>query len=508
VNGINGGSQTKDILILSTIPDGVGDYYFDGREKEDDEDKGRPRRIEWKCVDGTRGTVQSDGIVKNPSPVVQIIPLTAPHKHASGCHQVAMIIHEDDSITFFPNNESTMATAFDHLDRSKNGMYSHIIDKKTNTVRSMKIDANKKISKYPLAPFAIGKINFGSGEEIVSVAYPTRDEVIQSPCNILGDDSLLLKYINPHMAVVVTVTKVVPSGGLLSVLEAQEPGTIKKGQRTPLGVDLVAETQASEKTGTKEKPPNLFINVIDTVSAKVLYRASHKDASPVGHVPVLINENRWVIYSYFNSKTRRTDIGVLTLHEGMIDNKGITPFASPDQVTEFSSMASDSKPVVLAKTFALHKVITALGVSATKSGISSRHIYAATKDDKIVAIDRRLLDPRRPSGELKETEKQEGLVRYYPMIPVSPQFSPTYNRTVHGIKSMTSTSTALESQSFLLAFGGADVFFTRVAPSKGFDLLPESFNRSLLLLVVIALLGVLVAVLAMSKKKVVTQGWS
>eukprot|EP00957_Ditylum_brightwellii_P009099 687970-Ditylum_brightwellii.AAC.1 len=44
-----------------------------------------------------------------------------------------------------------------------------------------------------------------STEEIVNVVYPQRGEVIQSPASILGSDSLLLKYLNPHLAVVVTV---------------------------------------------------------------------------------------------------------------------------------------------------------------------------------------------------------------------------------------------------------------------------------------------------------------
>lgn len=38
----------------------------------------------------------------------------------------------------------------------------------------------------------------------MNVAYPRRGEVIQSPSTVLGDDALLLKYLNPHTLVVVT----------------------------------------------------------------------------------------------------------------------------------------------------------------------------------------------------------------------------------------------------------------------------------------------------------------
>jgi hypothetical protein len=66
----------------------------------------------------------------------------------------------------------------------------------------------------------------------------------------------------------------------------------------------------------------------------------------------------------------------------------------------------------------------------------------------------------------------------------------------------------LESQSLILAFGGPDVFFSRVSPSKGFDLLPETFNRPLLSIVVVALVGVVIVVRNRSQKKTVMNGWA
>lgn len=94
------------------------------------------------------------------------------------------------------------------------------------------------------------------------------------------------------------------------------------------------------------------------------------------------------------------------------------------------------------------------------------------------------------------------------MIPLTSLWSPSYNQTVNSVREIVSTSTALESQSLILAFGGPDLFFTRIAPSKGFDLLPDSFNRSLLVAVVLGLLSVLSVVSRMSSKKMVKMGWS
>jgi hypothetical protein len=59
----------------------------------------------------------------------------------------------------------------------------------------------------------------------------------------------------------------------------------------------------------------------------------------------------------------------------------------------------------------------------------------------------------------------------------------------------------------MLAYGGPDVFFSRIAPSKGFDLLPDDFNRGLLTVVVLGMSVLLVAIQRMNKKKMVTTAW-
>jgi hypothetical protein len=51
-------------------------------------------------------------------------------------------------------------------------------------------------------------------------------------------------------------------------------------------------------------------------------------------------------------------------------------------------------------------------VTNTKGGISSKNIILATgMDGRIIKLDRRLLDPRRPYGEPKKSEKMEGLLQ-------------------------------------------------------------------------------------------------
>jgi len=254
----------------------------------------------------------------------------------------------------------------------------------------------------------VGRTDF-PGEQIVKVTYPHRDEVVQSPCHILGDDSLLLKYLNPHLAVIVTMAA--DSSTKLDELSMALNSVGGGGKRKPAGATPPGEAAPPVEPKSTDDMPNLFVNVVDTVSGRVLHRASHSNASPQENIPVLISEN-WVFYAFFNDKNRRTEVGVFTLYEGMIDKNGLTAFHSPEQALTFSSLeARDSKPVVLQKTYVIPKAITAMGITSTRGGISSRHVIFATGDDRLMSIPRQMLEPRRPTGDVKESEKLEGLYK-------------------------------------------------------------------------------------------------
>jgi len=221
---------------------------------------------------------------------------------------------------------------------------------------------------------------------------------------------------------------------------------------------------------------------------------------------VLISEN-WIVYAFRNARTQRTELGVLSLHEGMIDKSGIGLLTSPEQDLSFSSLTGPS-PIVLTKTYGSPGPVSALGVTVTRSGISSKHILIATgKGGQVTAVDRRALDPRRPSGDPKLSEKMEGLTKYAPLLPLTPARTPSHEWEVSSATAVHSSAANVESQSLILAYGGPDVFFARLSPSRGFDLLPDDFNRPLLSAVVFMLVAVVATLKRMSGKKFVGIGW-
>lgn len=462
-HGVNGRAQTRDVLILSYTEE--------------------TNTVDWVCVDGTIGKIHTTNSFVIPVPIAQILPIPG----TGLCRQNAVLLLNDESLihvfegSVIPDN-----------------LYAHAFDKSSSTMKSFGIVQSQEASNG-IKAHLVGMASF-PGETILSVAYPSRDEVVASPCEILGDDSLLLKYLNPHLAVVISMT---PSDAVVDEEFLFSPVSSTSQKRKPAGV-----TKSKLETPLRSlDTPNIFISLVDTISGRIIYRASHSNAMSNPLPTLLISEN-WIFYSFSNGKTRKAELGVLTLYEGMIDKKSLTAFTSPEQLTTFSSLdIRETKPVILAKTFTIPMAVTTLGVTSTRSGVSVRKLLLAGIDGKIHSIDRKMLEPRRPLGPLKEIEKKEGLLQYHELIQTIPYQTISYNQTVHSVRSIISAPTDLESQSLVLAIGGADIFFARTSPSRGFDLLPDNFNKILLSLVVLALVGIMLVMQKLVSTKVRKQGW-
>jgi hypothetical protein len=269
-HGLNGMSHNREILVLSST----------GRE------------IHWMCLDGPNGNVHSMGSIILNSPVVQVVPLVG----SGACRQGALLLFKDGSLQAAPSD-----FVFEkQIKSTQNGLYSHVVDKENSKVTAMRIsvgDAGLKSSTMGTAVFA--------GEEILSAAYPSREEVVQSPCHVLGDDSLLLKYFNPHIAVFITMTTSSSKENEFS--KALKAAKKVSGKRKPAGVSVDAADDAAS-----EAEPNLFINLVDTASGLILHRVSHAHVTMSPPPTAIISEN-WIFYTFMNGKTRRAEVGVLSL---------------------------------------------------------------------------------------------------------------------------------------------------------------------------------------------------
>lgn len=180
-------------------------------------------------------------------------------------------------------------------------------------------------------------------------------------------------------------------------------------------------------------------------------------------------------------KYRRFEVTSIELFEG----------GSQFNSSHFSSL-DDIKPVVFTKSYIVLKSFDAMQITQTEKGISTKDVIVACPSGMIVEIPWLLVDPRRPL-KMTEMEREEALIPYMPEIPLNYEFSLNYYNYAFNIRGIATAPSGLESTSLVFAYG-LDLFYTRVFPSRTFDMLREDFDYFFIITLMVGLLlGTLVS---------------
>ena len=290
------------------------------------------------------------------------------------------------------------------------------------------------------------------GFRLVDASARPANDPVASIGKVLGNRSVLYKYLSPNLALLTAVSNTA-----------------------------------------------LAMYLLDAVSGQVLYTTTHTGVDPSLPTSSAITEN-WFVYSFFGdagptSSTKSHQLVVSELYDSEYPNyRG--ELGESSNYSTFAGGSSLPIPHVVSQAFIIPEPISHMAVTQTSQGITSRQLLCALPNsDAIVGLPRYLLDPRRPIGrDPTAIEAEEGLMKYTPMLDFDPKFYLTHSRDVMGIKKMITSTTMLESTSLVFVYG-LDIFGTRIAPSQAFDILGKGFNK-LSLIATVAALGVGVAVLA------------
>ncbi|XP_012249400.1 ER membrane protein complex subunit 1 isoform X2 [Bombus vosnesenskii] len=285
-------------------------------------------------------------------------------------------------------------------------------------------------------------------QRITHVVSKNPIERVHSQGRVLSDRSVLYKYINPNLVAIVT-----------------------------------------EGVGRTHKD-TLNLYLLDVVSGAMIFSIMHKRVR--GPVHVVHSEN-WIVYSYFNEKSRRTEIASLELYEGKIQSN----------TTVFSSLATTKLPIVERQAFIFPAAIESMRETITEKGITSKHIIVALANGGVLELPWMMVDPRRPiNPEIRE----EGVIPYMPEIPIHMDAIINYNQSVFRVSGIHTSPSGLES-TCLVFVHGLDLFYTRVAPSKTFDVLKEDFDYYLIVIVLAALLISSYITKKLASQKAQKQAW-
>lgn len=301
-----------------------------------------------------------------------------------------------------------------------------------------------------------------NGFKVTSIVARPEHDPVASIGRVLGDRSVLYKYLSPNIAL------------------------------------LVAQSHA-----------DLLLYLVDAVTGAILHTSEHHGILSGSPIPAVLSEN-WFAYSFTSqdpaTSALSTQIVLSELYESSVPNdRGA--LASRSNYSSFSPDAG-TYPHVISQAFTVAEPISYLAVSQTGQGITSRQLLATLPNSKaIVGIPREVLDARRPvDRDPTANEREEGLMCYSPVLELDPKWFLTHSREVLGIKKVISAPTLLESTSLVFAFGH-DVFGTQITPSMAFDVLGKGFNKLQLMLTVVALAVGVLALRPLVRTKTVEGRW-
>lgn len=240
--------------------------------------------------------------------------------------------------------------------------------------------------------------------------------------------------------------------------------------------------------------------LLDTISGEILSSATFDGVDTGKPARCAMSEN-WFACSFFGQYALRENpaqslkgyqLVVSDLYESELanDRGPLGDSANFSSLEPIDLPTGPALPSLVSQTYILGAPISALAVTQTRQGISSRQLLAYLPElHGIYGIPRMFLEPRRVVGrDPTPAEIEEGLMKYHPAIEVDPKLVITHERDVLGIEKIIAAPAIVESTSLVLAFG-IDVFGTRVAPSFVFDILGKGFNKVSLIATVAALMA-------------------
>ncbi|KAK2743346.1 hypothetical protein FQN55_007281 [Onygenales sp. PD_40] len=290
------------------------------------------------------------------------------------------------------------------------------------------------------------------GQKLIHATSRPSHDPVASIGKVLGNRSVLYKYLNPNLALLTTV---------------------------------------SDSTVT--------FYLLDAVSGQVLHTITQAGVDTTQPISSAISEN-WFVYSLWADVTDTSDskgyqLVISELYESPIPNdRG--PQGDAANYSSIDTSSGTPRPHVISQAYVIPEAISTMAVSQTRQGITTKQLLCSLPaSNAIVGIPRQVLDPRRPVGrDPSSIEAEEGLMKYSPFLDFDGRWYLTHAREVIGIKEIRSSPTLLESTSLVFAYG-LDVFGTRINPSQAFDILGKGFSKVQLALTVVAL-GAGVAMLA------------
>uniref|UniRef100_A0A1I7ZIA1 ER membrane protein complex subunit 1 n=1 Tax=Steinernema glaseri TaxID=37863 RepID=A0A1I7ZIA1_9BILA len=300
-----------------------------------------------------------------------------------------------------------------------------------------------------LIPTWQSDLGLSKDEKVISVAGKHPHQKVHSQGRVLGDRSVLYKYSNPSLVAV-------------SALDSAHSV--------------------------------LSISLIDAVTGQLVHMARHPKAS--GPFNMVHCEN-WLAYTFWNERARRMDLGIMELFDG----------SEPCDSERFNSLTPRRNlPIVTEQAYVFSQGISAMAVTDTEKGLTTRSLLIAMPFGGLFEVSRRFVDARRPVDMTPEM-REEMLIPYMPEILIATEDMINYNQSVHNVRGIKTVPSGLESTSLVFAYG-SDLFYTKTTPSGTFDILKDDFDHLFICAVLIGSIVGSIVLRRLARISSLKQSWA
>ncbi|KAM8830713.1 ER membrane protein complex subunit 1 [Synchiropus picturatus] len=373
-----------------------------------------------------------------PQPILQSLLLPLMDQDYA---KVLLLVDDQYKVSAFPSTKNVLQ----QLQEMASSIYFYLVDSSLGRLSGYRLrtDLSTELIWEVVVPTEVQKI--------VSVKGKRPNEHVHSQGRVMGDRSVLYKYLNPNLLAVVT-----------------------------------------ESTDSHQERSFVGIMLIDGVTGRIIHEAVQRKAK--GPVHVVHSEN-WVVYEYWSTKSRRNEFSVIELYEGMeLYNS-----------TVFSSLDRPHAPQVLQQSYIFPSSISTMEATLTEKGITSRHLLIGLPSGGILSLPKMFLDPRRPEI-VSEQSREENLIPYAPELIIRTEWFINYNQTVSRVRGIYTAPSGLESTCLVVAYG-LDIYQTRVYPSKQFDVLKDDYDYMLISSVLLALFFATMISKRLAEVKLLNRAW-
>uniref|UniRef100_A0A7N8XQ01 ER membrane protein complex subunit 1 n=1 Tax=Mastacembelus armatus TaxID=205130 RepID=A0A7N8XQ01_9TELE len=355
--------------------------------------------------------------------------------------KVLLLIDDQFKVSAFPSTKNVLQ----QLQDMASSIFFYLVDSSQGKLSGYRLrtDLSTELIWEVIIPTEV--------QRIVSVKGKRPNEHVHSQGRVMGDRSVLYKYLNPNLLAVVT-----------------------------------------ESTDLHQERSFVGILLIDGVTGRIIHEAVQRKAR--GPVHVVHSEN-WVVYEYWSTKSRRNEFSVIELYEGMeLYNS-----------TVFSSLDRPHAPQVLQQSYIFPSSISTMEATLTEKGITSRHLLIGLPSGGILSLPKMFLDPRRPEI-VSEQNREENLIPYSPELPIRTEWFINYNQSVSRVQGIYTAPSGLESTCLVVAYG-LDIYQTHVYPSKQFDVLKDDYDYMLISSVLFALFFGTMISKRLAEVKLLNRAW-